>query len=156
MIKYCYERWDKNKDKLEAALRETDLSDVGYADLLALVVKHILNETPHETFYAGLDADNIHCIDDGDYQGTLLFLIPEKTYQPSEHGYLMTYIGYGSCSCCDYLQSIQPWDKSEITNETIKKFMSLCKDFITNMVKPYNHGWRQSDDFEHISMEVIE
>ena len=156
MLKYCYERWNQNKDKLEAALRETDLTMVGYMDLCALVVKHILNTDDQEFSYENWDPNKITVIDDGDYQGTMLFLIPQNTYQPSEYGYLMTYIGYGSCTVCDYLQSIQPWDKSEIDDETIKDFMGLCKDFVTNMIKPYNSGWRQDDEFEHISMEVSE
>lgn len=157
MLKYCYEKWNKNSGLLESALRETNLCDQSYSSLLGLTVKYILNDGlgKDDYSYDGLwDAGKITVIDNGDYQGTLLFLIPKDTYQPSEYEYLMTYIGYGSCSCCDYLQSIQPWDNDEpVSDEDIKNFMSLCKDFITNMIKPYNSGWRQDDDFEHVTME---
>lgn len=160
MLKYCYEKWNKNKDKLEAALRETKLCDQTYQSLLALTVKNILNDGLGDDDYSDdnrWDADEITTIDNGNYQGTLLFLIPADTYQPSEYEYLMTYIGYGSCSCCDYLQSITPWDDDEpVTDEDIKNFMSLCKDFITNMIKPYNCGWRQDDEFEQVTMDVKE
>jgi hypothetical protein len=155
MLKYCYEKWNKNKDKLEAALRKTDISRVEYRDLLVLTVKNILND---EDDYVGptWSTKGITEINDGDYQGTLLYLIPEDTYQPSEYEYLMTYIGYGSCSCCDLLQSIQPDSFEEIDDDDIAEFMALCKDFITNMIKPYNYGWRYNEEFEHVTMEEEE
>lgn len=157
MLKYCYEKWNKNKGLLEAALRETNLCDQSYSSLLGLTVKYILNDGLGKDDYNydnQWDTGKITVIDNGDYQGTLLFLIPKNTYQPSEYEYLMTYIGYGSCCCCDYLQSITPWDDDEpVTDEVIKKFMSPCKDFIMNMIKPYNSGWRQDAEFEHVTME---
>ena len=151
MLKYCYEKWDKNKDKLEAALRKTDISRVEYRDILVLTVENILNDEENPDYC--WDTRSITEINDGDYQGTLLYLIPQKTYQPSEHEYLMTYIGYGSCTCCDLLQSIQPDSNEEITDDDIAEFMALCKDFVTNMIKPYNHGWRNKEEFEHVNME---
>lgn len=150
MLKYCYEKWDKNKSVLEEKLRKTDLSRVAYLDILKLTVDCILND---DEFGLKWDSERITPIDDGDYQGTLLYLIPQECYQPSEYEYLMTYMGYGSCSCCDLLQSILPWDKDHITDDTIKDFMSLCKDFVTNMIKPYNAGWREDDRFEQMTME---
>lgn len=153
MLKYCYDKWNKNQHILESKLREIDLSQTDYLDLLALTVETILNDNNNENCEPKWDAGNITQIDNGDYQGTLLYLIPEKTYQPSEYEYLMTYVGYGSCSGCDLLQSIQPYCHEETTDEDIKSFMSLCKDFITNMVKPYNRGWRNEEEYEHIDVE---
>ena len=154
MLKYCYEKWNKNQGVLEAALRKTDLYSQSYKDLLKLTVECIFNDG--EYCQPLWNAKNITEIDDGDYQGTLLYLIPEDTYQPSEYEYLMTYIGYGSCSGCDLLQSIQPYCGEPITDLDVKNYMSLCKDFITNMIKPYNSGWRNEEQFEHITMEVTE
>ena len=150
MLRYCYEKWNKNKDKLEAALRKTDISRVEYRDLLVLTVEHILNDGDYND--PRWSTKGITQIDDGDYQGTLLYLIPEDTYQPAEYEYLMTYIGYGSCSGCDLLQAIQPDSYDEITDDDIAEFMALCKDFITNMIKPYNRGWRLEEEFEHVTM----
>ena len=56
----------------------------------------------------GLEYDNtpdpqrIHTIDDGDYQGTLLFVVGATGYQPSN--YWLTAVDYGSCSGCDALE----------------------------------------------------
>jgi hypothetical protein len=154
MLKYCYEKWNKNRSKLEEALRKTDLSRVEYRDLLVLTVENILNDNDYPCYK--WSTDEITEINDGSYQGTLLYLIPEDTYQPSEYEYLMTYVNYGSCSYCDTLQSIQPDCDDEPNDEDIKNFMSLCKDFVTNMIKPYNAGWRQNDIFEHMTMEETE
>jgi hypothetical protein len=152
MLKYCYEKWNKNQGLLEEALRNVKLNEQSYESLLALTVEHVLNPGDSNEYY--WDTNKITVVDDGDYQGTILFLIPRDSYQPSEYEYLMTYIGYGSCCCCDYLQSIQPWSDEPVTDEVIKKFMGLCKDFITNMIKPYNSGWREDDNFKPVSMEV--
>jgi hypothetical protein len=97
-----------------------------------------------------LDLGKIHKIDDGDYQGTFLFLIPFDSYQPNEFEYLMTYVGYGSCSGCDALQAIQDYGAEKPTNRQVEDFMRLCKDIITNTIKPYNGGWRQNEDFEQV------
>lgn len=153
MIKYCYDQWNKNKYMLEAALRETDISRVEYKDLLVLTVENILNDDDYGPKW---NTEGITEIDDGSYQGTLLYLIPEDDYQPSEWQYLMTYVGYGSCSYCDLLQSIQPYSQEETDDDDIKNFMSLCKDLVTNMIKPYNYGWRNKEEFEHVTMEETE
>lgn len=151
MLKYCLEKWNKYKDVLETALRTDDtLYNCDYEYLVGLVTKHILNNGDNDYRWS---EDNITVIDDGDYQGTLLFLIPKKTYQPSEYEYLMTYIGYGSCSVCDHLQSIQPWEKRTLNDNEVKNYMFLCKDLITNMVKPYNCGWREEERFTVVTME---
>lgn len=150
MLKYCRDKWEENKDKLEKALREDDsLNDCDYSELVAMVVKHILN--PGENNYNTYDSGNITVIDDGHYQGTLLFMIPMDTYQPSEYEYLLTYVGYGSCSGCDTLKSIQDWGDKKLTDSQVKDFMGLCKDLVCNIVKPYNGGWRNDDRFTEVA-----
>lgn len=156
MIKYCYEKWDKNKNILEVALRSMSsrkLNDCDYEYLLKLTVASILNDdTIGDPRW---NVDEITTIDDGDYQGTFMFLIPQETYQPSAHEYLMTFVYYGSCSGCDTLQHIQSrWYNDEpVPEEAISEFMTLCKDMITNMIKPYNYGWRHDDIYDIVSIE---
>ena len=153
MLKYCLDKWNKNRDRLEDVLRtDWELYRCDYEYLVKLVIKHILNDEECE-YGDKWDADRITTIDNGDYQGTLLFVIPNATYQPSEYEYLLTYIGYGSCSVCDYLQSIQPWEARDLTDQEVKNFMALCKDILTNIIKPWNQGWRHDDRFEVVTME---
>lgn len=149
MIKYCLERWEKNKGFLEEALRTgTEFNSCGYDDLVKLVVKCVLNND--EDMW---DSEGVKTVDNGDYQGTLLFLIPANTYQPSEYEYLMTCVGYGSCSGCDTLQAIQDYEwGARLTDEQVKDFMRLCKDLVANMIKPYNGGWRYDESFTEVVM----
>ncbi|MFQ4588371.1 hypothetical protein C4V12_02400 [Clostridioides difficile] len=116
-----------------------------YEDLVKLSVKHILNDNINED--DEWDVDNISEIDNGHYQGTLLYLIPKKTYQPNEYEYLMTYVGYGSCSDCDTLINIQDSD----SEDSIEDYMCLCKDIICNIIKPYNFGWREDDKYNVVN-----
>lgn len=123
MIYYCYRKWNRNRDILENKLRQIDLCNIDYVGLLKMTIECIFNEESTRSISdPKFDTERITEIDNGDYQGTLLYIIPEQCYQPSEYQYFMTYIEYGSCSCCDLLQSIQPIYISDITDETIKRF----------------------------------
>lgn len=156
MIKFCKDQWDANRERLKEALRDdTQLNKCDYKYLLSLVVEHILNPglVNFERFERGWSAKNITVIDDGDYQGTLMFLIPKICYQPSESEYLLTFVNYGSCSCCDTLMAIQGWDDVKPTEQQLKDYMALCKDLVTNMVKPYNNGWREDERYNTVEME---
>lgn len=154
MLKYCLKKWDENKGVLEQELRTNPtLNDCAYIDLVKLVVKYILNSNVKPYSEALWDIEHITEIDNGNYQGTLLFLIPQDTYQPAEHEYLMTFVAYGSCSGCDTLQAIQGWGDKLLTEYQVKDFMQLCKDLITNMIKPYNRGWRSEEEFTHVEGE---
>ena len=147
MLKYCLRKWDENKKKLEEELlKDPDLNKCEYIHIVEKVVEIILN-TNEEYLW---NTEGITEIDDGYYQGTLLFLIPRKTYQPSEYEYLMTYVGYGSCPGCDTLQAIQDYGENLISEDRLKDFMALCKDIITNMIKPYNSGWRNEEEFTEV------
>lgn len=148
MIKYCVQKWNKNKDKLEAAIRkDVELNGCNYSYLVELIVKYILND--EENGY--IDTWNhkrITVIDDGDYQGTEIFLIPSGSYQPGPDNYLMTYVYYGSCSGCDTLMSIQDYyeDDKVPTESQVKDYMTLCLHLIQNMIKPYKGIWSDEDE----------
>ena len=144
MLKYCKNKWNKNEKLLKQALSLEKLNNLVYEDLVRLSVKWILNSG--ENNRGDWDCDNIKCIDDGDYQGTQLYLIPKNTYQPEEYEYLMTYVGYGSCSGCDTLLSIQ------YEENNINEFVQLCKDIVCNIIKPYNCGWRNEEEFEPVEL----
>lgn len=154
MLKYCYYRWDLNRERLQKILEEdTKLNECDYKYLVKLVVEHILNESDAPE-YEQWDTEHITEIDNGDYQGTLLYLIPKNTYQPSADDYLMTYTWYGSCSGCDTLQAIQDYGENVLTPEQVKDFMKLCKDLVMNITKPYKNLWgREEPQFDEKSMD---
>lgn len=71
------------------------------------------------------DSGNVHCIDDGSYQGTLVYVIPEAGYQPSRYWYCR--IAYGSCSACDTLDGIiTSYSLNDDENEALDGLMALC------------------------------
>ena len=146
MLKIVVEKWWKNKNKLEAAYRfKTGWNSCSYLDIVKETINSILNDNDG---YTKWDIEHITEIDNGDYQGTLLYLIPENTYQPSSDEYLMTYVYYGSCSGCDTLQAIQEWSEGPLKEDQIKEFMMLSLHLLENMIKPYNDGWRNNTDYE--------
>lgn len=151
MIKYCKDQWNANRERLEKALMgDTHLNDCDYKYLLSLVVTHILNPGPEAEKWS---ANDITVIDNGYYDGTLMFLIPKDCYCPSEDEYLLTFINYGSCSGCDMLMAIQAWDNAPPTETQLKDYMALCKDLVMNMVKPYNDGWREDERYKTVKLE---
>ena len=144
MLKIIRDRWDQNHKKLREALKtNVGFNYCHYSDLVKLTFGIILNEDNK------FDLDGINEIDNGDYQGTLLYLIPFQTYQPCEYEYLMTYVGYGSCGRCDALQAIQDNSCGDtLSEEQVSDLMTLCKDILTNTIKPYNHGWREDENYK--------
>lgn len=154
MIKYFIDKWNQNQNHLKSVIENSnDWDKWDYIDLVKLVVDNILNHELEELPYYKFDSESITEIDNGEYQGTLLYLIPRETYQPDESEYIMTFVNYGSCSGCDTLQSIQS-DIGYIEKEQIvKDFMLLCKDLVCNMIKPYNTGWRADDRFVEVWIE---
>lgn len=156
MIKFCLDKWNKNSDKLKEHLKNReDLNTCDYIDLVKLVVEHIFNIDETLKF----DSDNITEIDNGDYQGTLLFVIPRVKYQPSECDYLMAYVEYGSCTVCDTLQGIQSWREGysheKVTEAQLSDFMNLCKDIVQNTIKPYNYGWRHDPMYDPVEEKEV-
>ena len=150
MLKICLKKWDDNQTRLREFISQSkNHNSWGYKDIVKLTFDVIFN---FDTTGYGKDilTDRITEIDDGNYQGTLLYLVPFNTYQPSEYEYLMTYVGYGSCSGCDTLQGIQGWCDILPTEAQINDYMMLCKDIITNTIRPYNHGWRNNSDYDTV------
>lgn len=74
-----------------------------YDDLVARLVT--LLSDPNE--YRSPDPERITVIDDGDYQGTRLFVIGATGYQPSQYWSIM--VDYGSCSGCDSFEANREW-----------------------------------------------
>ena len=154
MLKIMKDRWYKNSDKLRAELAErTDLNSCDYKTLVEIAFRNIFN-TDADGYGNDLDLKHLTRVDDGDYQGTFLFVIPFNTYQPCENEYLMTYIGYGSCSSCDALQHAQNWEEGKLTEQQIDDFMDICRALICNTMRPYNYGWRHEAGFDQVDEEV--
>lgn len=101
MIKEYVKQWDANKHLLEEWFKNNIPSNYEqiHEKLFELVLKPIDG-------WSEWDLERKRVIDDGDYQGTVLFVMCPTIYQPSFYDYVFTYVNYGSCSGCDAFESI--------------------------------------------------
>ena len=116
MIQTYVEQFQAAIPKLrEAFSRE---HPAGYKEILVEVVRHLKK----------LDPERVHEIDDGDYQGTLVYVIGEEGYQPSE--YITARVFYGSCSGCDTLQAIHGDSDDPPTPEQVTDYITLAHHMV--------------------------
>ena len=120
--------WEANKDKVKSVFEEAHPDS--YKDVISAVVK-MLHDASDD--YEKPDPERIHEIDDGNYQGTLIYVIGCTGYQPSEYWYVK--VSYGSCSGCDTLQSICGYSSKKPTEEQVKDYMTLALHIIQGMQK---------------------
>ena len=126
MIKEFCLAWEKNKDKLEEYFRKTRQEEYGnYEDLVKLLFDIVINPSIECDHYR-LDTENILVIDDGDYQGTQVFILHRDQYQPSVEDYVYTNTYYGSCSGCDTLLSINEYEDGLPSESQVNDYMYLC------------------------------
>ena len=93
MIKDVIKQWEENKHKLEEYFRTARQEEYSgsYKDILQKIIELVVTKKDD---YNNYDASKITVVDDGDYQGTQIFLIPTDTYQPSIEDYLITHTYY--------------------------------------------------------------
>ena len=80
------------------------------------------------------DPNRIHEIDDGDYQGTLLYVIAADCYQPNDYWYVRVY--YGSCSGCDTLMATRDmtsWDDPVPNQAQVEAYMTMALHIVQNL-----------------------
>ncbi len=150
MIKFALNRWDDNNKKLREVITNTPVKERKsweYTDLVYLVATTVYEfELP--------DVRSIRYGGECNYQGTLVFLIPMDDSPSTEREWLMSYIGYGSCTVCDTLQSIQCGDgESDSDIDVVDEYMKLCRDIVSNTILPYNNGWRRDDLYDTVTVD---
>ena len=118
MIEAFTKAWDERKQEVEIAFQKKHPES--YEEIVLEVVK-ILNETDD---FTNPDPERITCIDYGDYQGSLLFIIAADNYQPSDYWFVQ--VGYGSCSGCDALADIRDYGDEKPTEQQVKDYMTLA------------------------------
>ena len=126
MIKEFIEKWDKYKNDLEDYFRYTEQIEYDeYEKIVKILFEKIINkdlEYDSERF----DVEDLLKIDDGDYQGTQIFILHKGCYQPEVEEYVYTSTYYGSCSGCDTLQAISFYDRGLPDEEQVKDYMTLA------------------------------
>lgn len=129
MIKEFVDRFMAGKPKLEEVFSKGHPG--GYSDIVKAVVEVIRDV---ENNYSTPDPERIHEIDDGDYQGTLVYVIGDTGYQPYHYWYVK--VGYGSCSGCDTLNGIRDYDYGDVpTPEQVKEYLGLALHIVQGLKK---------------------
>ena len=129
MIQAYIDAWMEHKDEYKGWLRTLTHNwedELTYKKMVQGLVNIIIN--PYIDELETLDADLMTVIDNGDYQGTEIFIIPEDTYQPSIDEYVYTYVAYGSCSGCDTLLNALSLSElgANFSKDTIDALMTLA------------------------------
>lgn len=123
MIKEFCLAWEKNKGKVEEYFRNTPQNEYSdYEDFVKLLFDIVINPEINRKF----DTENILKIDDGDYQGTQVFVLHRDTYQPYVEDYVYTNTYYGSCSGCDTLMAINDYGSGLPNESQVNDYMDLC------------------------------
>ena len=127
MIKEFVESWDKHKDELKEYFKNNPQSEYcDYEDIVKLLFEKVIN-VDLEDDYDKFDVEEIKVIDDGDYQGTRIFILHKNSYQPGILEYVYTHTYYGSCSGCDTLLAILDYNYDEKPNEQqVEDLMQLA------------------------------
>ena len=150
MIKQVVLLWEKNKDNLREVIKNGVVSTIkkeeylggsvdDYKKLIGAIIKYVLNNNDDSFKF---NTKNIIEIDNGDCQGTLLFMFHVDTYQPSACDYIITTVNYGTCSGCDALQRAF---RCPIADAIVDSLMSICLHLCQHMKKPYLGGWYLED-----------
>ena len=124
-------QWDAHKRELKLFFETHLMSDYDdYEKIFMLVIKLILNGEGNSMNIS----DKFYVIDDGNWQGTQLFICHEAVYQPEMENYYITDNYYGSCSGCDTLMGIIEYDEDKYPSEQqVKKFMQLALNMVQKM-----------------------
>ena len=102
-----------------------------YKELVTNVIK-VIAEREDDPTREDLDVDKLVEIDHGNYQGTLLYLIPDSDSQPDTYYYVK--VVYGSCSGCDTLQGIRYDERSDTpTNNQVDQYMTLALHIVQRL-----------------------
>jgi hypothetical protein len=133
MITEIIQKWEENKLKLEEYFKTTKQEEYqSYETIVRKIFEICINVL--DSKYDNFNLEKLHVIDDGNYQGTQLFIIPKETYQPSAEDYLVTDTYYGSCSGCDTLQGICNYRDEVVPNdEQLKEYMTLALHLVQKL-----------------------
>ena len=126
MIKEFIEKWDKYKNDLEDYFRYTEQIEYDeYEKIVKILFEKVVNrdlECDRDKF----NTEDLVRIDDGEWQGTQIFILHKDSYQPNVEEYVYTSTYYGSCSGCDTLQAISSYDRGLPDEEQVKDYMTLA------------------------------
>lgn len=152
MIKDFVDAWEKNKWKLKEYFTNTRQEEYdSYEAIVEQIFKIVINPyIDNELCGTPFNIDDINVLDDGDYQGTQIFILHKDTYQPSIEDYV--YVGnyYGSCSGCDTLLAINNYGDDIPTLAQVKDYMTLALHLIQKFKSFLDTDYEELSEFEDL------
>lgn len=139
MIPEFVKAWDERKDALREFIHTHNQSEYDEYEKLVRILFDVVTNPSIENKRGRWNTAKIHVIDDGDYQGTQLFIIPRDVYQPNNDDYVVTCQGYGSCSGCDLLLGISSYDSGLPDDEQVKEYMTLLLHLLQRCKMVYDN-----------------
>lgn len=125
MIEKFVDRFMAGKADLTRALSEKHPE--GYKDLVVAVVRVLAGDDG----YGEPDPERVHEINDGDYQGTLVYVIAAQGYQPYDYWHVR--VSYGSCSGCDTLEGIREYGDGPPNEKQVEEYMTLALHIVQGL-----------------------
>jgi hypothetical protein len=136
VIEAYVDYFNKNKSVLREMFQKVLEQNeyIRYDRVVKILVKFLSNGNMAYSPYGDsrsyeLDPGRITEIDHGEYQGTLIYVIGEPGYQPSN--YVVTKVDYGSCSGCDTLDRIL--EDTDNQEQQLNDLLTLCLHIIQHM-----------------------
>lgn len=126
MIKEFIKKFEENKGELRAIFYKENPEE--YQDIIKAIVDILSKD---EVSCDRIDPERIHNIDDGDYQGTLIFIIGSMGYQPNIYWYVK--VDYGSCSGCDTLENIKGYSDEPPSDQQLDDYMTLALHIVQGL-----------------------
>ena len=141
MIQDFIAAWDTNKSALETFFSTHTADNYSrYSSLVAILFENVVNPYLQSGGKNVYDLEKIREIDDGEYQGSLLYVIPQKTYQPSCYEYVLTYVEYGSCPFNDELEGIVSLLEDHLPDDdSVSLLMTLSLHILQHCKIPYSY-----------------
>lgn len=127
MIKEFIKKWEKYKRDLENYFKTNKQSEYdSYEKIVKKIIELIINKDSSDKYLYG----DLLVIDDGNYQGTQIFIAHINCYEPSIEDYIYTNNYYGTCSGCDTLLGISCYEDGLPNEQQIKEYMNLSLHLI--------------------------
>ena len=126
MIEQFTKAWFANQQRVRAQFAAKHPDD--YKEVVRTVVEMLAAASDE---YAKPDPNRVHQIDDGDYQGTLVFVVGAIGYQPSRYWYVK--VSYGSCSGCDTLEAIRGYSDAPPNDEQVSQYVTLALHIVQGL-----------------------
>ena len=124
-----------NKNKYYIAVKEIarDIDNLDYIDIVKFTFNFLNTCNVRSVVGCEFDIDKIVQINNGDYKGDIIYVIPLARYQLSITDHYYTHNYYGSCSWCDVLESIKHYERTEC--EKLDELYKISIDLLFHLQK---------------------